>query len=452
MVNDFISKEDLSLFTSGSRFPLASVFFKEGLEDTVATFDLLVRDLPPSRNFLVFAGLEHVADYLVNLKFNPRQLQWIKESFSFPPEIMNYFKKFRFTGNMYAMPEGTIFFPNEPVIRITAPLIEAQLIEMFLINTVYVQTILATKIARVTQATNGKPLALGFNRSYGLDTAIKNSRVSDIFGVLNQLALYYYKNNHKTKFYGTFHYLMMAFDTEKDAFKAFLRDTKGKGYLLVDTYDTVKGIKNYIESAEELKEEGIKVTGIQLDSGDLYQLSKVARRMLDEAGLPEVKIFAMSDLDEYKIEKLEKKAAPIDVYAGLTNILTPTDAPTIELVYKLAEIKKGNKIIPKMKTSTKKISLPGRKQVYRIEKNGKYIEDAIALDKERYAGKKLLKLIINRGKLVYKYPSLKQIGKHYNVEKKKFKHQLFDLKRKAKYPVNISPLLEELTKQTKKSL
>ena len=176
MINDFISKEDLPFFTSGSRFTLASVFLKEGMKDMHATFDLLIRELPKSRNFLVFGGLEHIADYLQNLEFSDKQLKWLETHFRFTPNEMKYFEKFRFSGEMLAMPEGSFLFSNEPIIRISAPIIEAQIIEMFLINSVYIQTAMASKLARFAIAANGKQLVLGFNRSYGTDAAMKATR------------------------------------------------------------------------------------------------------------------------------------------------------------------------------------------------------------------------------------------------------------------------------------
>jgi len=307
MIKDFITEEDLALFTSGSRFALAPVLLKEEMENTIATFDLLIRELPKTRNFFVFAGLEHVSEYLLHLRFNSRQLAWLKHSFNFSPEIMNYFKKFRFSGDMWAMPEGTLAFPNEPVIKITAPIMEAQIIEMFLINSVYLQTILASKIARFIHAANGKPAAIGFNRSYGTDAAMKSARINEIFGNTNSLALYHFKHGSHVFSAGTFHYLIMAFENEIDAFRAYLKHMKGKGYVLIDTYDSIRGIKNFIRVAKELERSGAKATGIQLDSGDLYKLSVTARTMLDDAGLSYIKIFAMGNLDEWKVEELEKR-------------------------------------------------------------------------------------------------------------------------------------------------
>lgn len=449
MIKDFIKKEDLPLFTSGSRFSLASVFLKEKMDHTIATFDLLIRELPSTRNFFVFAGLEHISEYLLNLNFNKQQLDWLKNSFDLSSDEIKYFRNFKFSGDVLAMPEGTLAFPNEPIIRITAPIIEAQIIEMFLINTVYLQTILASKISRFVHAANGKAVAIGFNRSYGMDAAMKSARINEIFGNTNSLALYHHKHDSNPFGAGTFHYLIMAYEKEINAFRAYLKHMKGKGFVLIDTYDSIQGIKNFIKAAKELEKFGIKATGIQLDSGDLYKLSLLARKMLNDAELSYVKIMAMSNLDEWKVAELEKKHAPIDIYAGVTELLAPTDAPTIELVYKLCELRSNKKIYPKMKTATKKISLPGRKQVFRSSQNGKYTEDIIGLENEKLRGKKLLVPIIKKGKLVYHYPSSEQIRNYYREESKKFNNAIFSINRNIKYSVKISPSLNALAKKTR---
>lgn len=449
MGNADISGSELSLITSGSRLTIASLYLSEGMRDTRATFDLFVRDLPDARNYLVFAGLERVVQFLTNLRFTPDQLRWIRSSFGFPKDVMAYWKSFRFTGDLWAIPEGTIFFPNEPVIRITAPLIEAQYIEMFLINAVYLQTILATKFSRFVDAANGKQVTLGFNRSYGADAAMQATRLSKVFGIQTSHLGYEYHHGGRTPFaIGTFHYVITSFKDEPTAFRAYMRHTKGRGYVLIDTYDSIRGIKRYIKVARELNDIGMRPTGIQLDSGDILSLSRTARRMLDDAGLRDAKIFAMGNLDEYKVSALERAKAPIDVYAGVTEILTPTDAPTLELVYKMVEVERGGRMTPVMKTSTKKQSFPGRKQVYRVARAEKYHHDVVGLHREPHAGKKLLVPIMRNGTLVYKHPSVQEIGARYQRDKARFDPRLFSLDRKASYPVNISTRLTALTRLT----
>ncbi len=437
------------MFTSGSKFSLAKVFLGEGMEKDIATFDLLVRDLPPTRNFFVFAGLEQVVDYLQNFKFSPQQLRWIRRSFKFDQRVMRYFSKMKFTGDMYAMPEGTIFFPQEPVIRITAPIIEAQIIEMFIVNTVYLQTILASKAARFIAAVGKKEAGIGFNRSYGIDAAMKSSRINEIFGIKNSLSLFHYKNKSHVFGAGTFHYLIKAFDKEMDAYRAYFKHLGGAGYVLIDTYGSIQGIKRFIKAAKEYKARGIFVQGLQLDSGDLFALSKAARKMLDKAGLSYVKIMAMSNLDERKVAQLEKKGAPIDLYAGSTTFLTPEDQPTLELVYKLCQIQRGKKIIPTMKTSAKKVSLPGKKQVYRHARNDRYYSDTIALEEEKIKGTKLLQPIIRKGQIIKPLPSLPVIRKYYFQKKKNFPKALFSVTVPFEYPVTCSQGVRSLLQKTR---
>lgn len=453
MFDDLLNKDDLSLFTSASRFQISTVFLRQKMEKDVATFDLFVREMPKERNYLVFAGLERVINYLRNLKLNPKQLAWLKKT-GISKEGYDYFKTFRFTGDIHAMPEGTIFFPNEPIMRVTAPIIEAQFIEWCIINFIFLETILASKFSRFIGAARGKELAFGYNRSYGPDTAMRAVRLDQIFGIPTSLACYFYKHKLPPSFSaGSFHYLIMAFDKELESFRAYLNNLGGRGYVLVDTYDSEKGIKNFIKAAEEFeKKSGKKVTGIQLDSGDLLDLSRKARRSMDKAGLKHAKIFAMGNLNEKKISALEQAKAPIDVYAGTTEMMTPIDAPTIELVYKLSEIEKSGKIYPKMKLAVEKKSFPGKKQVFRINGQGKYAKDVVGLEGEKIVGEKLLVPIIKKGKLVRKLPTLEQIGDYYREEKTKFDQKMFSVTKKFDYKVEISKRLSRLANETKRNI
>jgi nicotinate phosphoribosyltransferase len=221
--------------------------------------------------------------------------------------------------------------------------------------------------------------------------------------------------------------------------------------VLVDTYDTIEGIENFIHVAKVLRPKRGTDYGVQLDSGNLLSLSVTARKMLNKAGLRDAKIFAMGNLDEWKVRDLVKRPAPIDVYAGTTALLTPTDAPTIELVYKMSEIERKGKMTPVMKTSTGKASYPGRKQIYRVSRGKKYHHDVLGLEGEPRAGKKLLVPIIRNGKLAYKFPSVREIGAYYRRETNKFSPRLFNLSLKARYRVTVSPTLQRLTNSTARS-
>jgi len=452
-VNDnLLTQEDFNLFTTGTRFVVGSVLWKSGMRDDVATFDLYVRELPPNRNYLIFAGLPSVINFLKNLRFTPKQIAWLHKSYNFEPDFLKYLRKFRFTGDIFAMKEGTIFFPNEPIIRVKANIIEATIIEMFLINSIYFPTIFASKLSRFLTAAGSKRGAVAYNRSYGPETALQSERVKEMLGTMGGLALYSYRSGVPTFSTGTYHYLFTSFDSEIEAMRAYLLHTKGKGYVLIDTYESIRGIKNFIKVAKELEKINIKSTGIQIDSGDLYGLSVKARKMLDAAGLSYVKIFVMGNLDEWRVSDLEKNNPPIDVYSAGTELLTPTDAPTLELVYKLSEIERKGKIYPKMKLSSEKKSFPGRKQVYRIKKNGLYVKDIIGLEGEKLGGEKLLIPMIKNGKSVYKLPALKEIGDFYKKEKQKFDKKLFAVDKKVDYKIEISKKLSGLAEKTKKEI
>lgn len=311
-----------------------------------------------------------------------------------------------------------------------------------------------SKFSRFVEAANGKEVVFGYNRAYGPDTAMRAVRLCQIFNIPTSLMTYFYKHNLWPSFNaGSFHYLIMSFYKELESFRSYFKHLNGRGYLLVDTYDSENGIANFIKAAREFESQsGRKVTGIQLDSGDLLTLSKKARAMMDKAGLKRAKIFAMGNLNEKKVAVLEKAGAPIDVYAGTTEMMTPVDAPTIELVYKLAEIERNGKVLPKIKLSLEKKSYPGRKQVFRLIKNGRYTKDIIGLEQEKISGRKLLEPMIKNGKLVAKMPTLKQIGDFYRTEKKKFDPAMFSVNKKFNYPVIISGELQKLAKQTKEEI
>lgn len=452
MFNELVTKEDLTFFTSGAYFILGAIQFQEKRKDIWVTYDLLIRGMPQNRNYLVFAGLENIIDYLTNFKLNKEQLDYLKRSYQFPPAVMAYYKKMRFRGDMWAMPEGTLFFPYEPVIRITAPIIDSQIIERYLENTFMAYSVLASKFSRFVHAV-GKETKSGINftRSHGIGAASIALRAAQIVGV--QLATLPYsslKYRLKPESGGTTHAFISSFPTEEQALRTYCKYCRGIGWWLVDTYDTKKGTEIYIKVVLELKKKGKPFPShVILDSGNLAEDSKMVRKLLDQAGLKEAKIMLVSNLDEYKITKMNKQHPCVDIYVGGEELTTSPDAPKLGVVYKMAEIQQGGKVIPKMKLSIDKISYPGRKQVFRQFKNGKYCQDIIGLEKEKIAGKKLLVPIIEKGKLIYQLPFLDKINQYYRAECKKFNPSLFAINRQVKYPVKISPALRFLTKKTK---
>jgi len=452
MINDFISREDLSLFTSGGRLTMGAVLLKEGKNNSVGTFDLFIRDLPDCRNYFVFAGLEHIVDFLINFHFTTEQLQYLESTYEFDQEIMNYYKNFKFTGHVHAMSEGTICFPNEPIIRVTAPIIEGMIIEQFMINTVMLQTMQASKMSRIMSVVGDKKFGITFSRTHGLDAAMKAVRTGKIVGVqlaALPLAAMKYKS-YKPEGGVLSHYFIMSFPDELSAFRAYAKHFGSRGLFLIDTYNDLQGIKNFIAVAKESEKQGTRLRGLTIDSGDLYKLSVKARRMLDAAGLNYAQILVMSDLNEYKIKKLQDAKAPIDIYGAATEVLNVTDAPKLEVVYKLSNLHEHGKDWPKMKLATKKISLPGKKQVFRVKKDNKNLYDIIGLETEKITGgQKLLNLVIKNGRLIKPLPGVEAIHDDYKKNIKNFSQNILDINKKYNYGVRISTGLNKLIKETK---
>lgn len=412
-----------------------------------ATFDLFIRGLPENRGYLLFCGLEDILNYIKELKFTDADIGYLKKLGYFSPEFLGYLRGFKFKGDIWAMPEGTVFFANEPVIRVTAPIIQAQILESYLLNTVNLQTMIASKASRVVNAACGRGVYdFALRRTHGIDAAIKAARSSYIAGckgTSNVLAGLLYK----IPLVGTMaHSFVMSFRHEIDSFLAYSDSFPDKTILLVDTYDTKKGIENAISVGLYLKEKGYRLQGIRLDSGDVAGLSRLARRKLDKAGLNYVKIFASGNLDEFKIRELLKKGAKLDSFGVGTNMGTSIDAASLDVIYKISEVtdEDGN-FLPTMKLSKGKVTYPGRKQVYRVcDKKGAFVKDVLGLDKEKIKGMPLLRQVVRRGRIVYNAPSLDKIRGFAKYNLSKLPAQSKEVYVKYKYPVIISPGLKKL--------
>ena len=366
-----------------------------------ATFDLFVRNLPKNRSYLLFAGLEDILRYLKNLKFTQDDLVYL-ERLGFGQDFLTYLGKMRFHGDVWAMPEGSVFFPGEPVVRITGPLIEAQMVESFLLNTVNLSTMVATKASRIVTAAHGRGVYdFSLRRTHGMDASLKAARSAFIAGCLGT------SNVLAAKIYGIpvvgtmAHSYVMSFMKEKDAFRAFFEAFPDKCILLVDTYDTQEGVRNAIQVAREFKSRGAVLKGIRLDSGNILNLSKMARRLLDNAGMKDVRILASGDLDEYRIDRFVRDGAPIDDFGVGTKMGASVDAPSLDVIYKIAEVtNEEGAFIPTMKFSEKKATVPGRKQVFRVrDKKGIYVRDIIGLESEDL-GEPMLKQVMQAGEVL----------------------------------------------------
>ena len=418
-----------------------------------ATFDLFVRNLPQTRSYFLFVGLEDALRYLKEFKFSKADLDYLNK-IGFDKDFLKYLRKLKFGAEVWAMPEGTVFFPNEPVMRITGSLIETQIVESFLLNTINYSTMIATKASRIVRVAAGRGVYdFSLRRTHGMDAAIKAARASTIAGFKGT------SNVLASKLYGMpaagtmAHSFVMSFSNEKDSFKAFFETFPQRSILLVDTYDTLKGIANAIEVAHEFRAKGYHLKGIRLDSGDILTLSKKARQMLDRAGLRDVKIFASGDLDEYKIKRLVSCGATIDDFGVGTKMGVSADSPSLDVIYKICEVTNAKGVfLPTMKLSDKKVTFPGRKQVFRIfDKKGKLRRDILGLQSEKL-GEPLLKKVMAAGQRLQAPESLSRIRERAQENLASLPENLKSLRKAGLYSVSISPGLKKLIQGVSKEL
>jgi len=447
--SDFVNENNVGLLTDLYELTMCASYW-DNKRIGQATFDLFIRKLPPNRAYYVFAGLEHVLRYLQNIKFNAEQLDYLRKQ-GFKKDFLDYLKGFRFTGEVWAVPEGTIVFPNEPLMRVTAPIIEAQLIESFILNTVNVQTMLATKASRVVYAAEGRDIIeFGLRRTHGTDAAMKAARSSYIAGcsgTSNMLA----GMKYGIPIFGTMaHSFVMFYENELEAFRAFSKTFPDKSTLLIDTYNDLKGAENATLVAKQLEKDEFKLNAVRIDSGDLAKISKQLRMLLDAKGLSYVKIFASGDLDEYRIAKLLRQSARIDAFGVGTRMSTSEDKPYVDIIYKLGEkIDKSGKFVPAMKLSQGKMTLPGRKQVFRVtDSKGKFVKDCIGLHNEKGCiGKPLLVKVMEKGKIVYNLPPLEDIRERARVNLSNLPRKYHRLRNAPRYRVILSQGLKKLIKE-----
>ncbi len=460
---------NLTMMTDLYQLTMMDGYFLEGKANDTAVFDVFFRQ-KDTINYAVFAGLDQAIDYIKELHFSAEDIEYLRSLKIFHPEFLDYLKDFRFTGDMYSVREGDIVYPQEPIVIIKAPLIEAQLIETALLNIISHQTLIATKSARIVAAARGKSVVeFGLRRAQGPDAGIYGARAAIIGGcngtsnvLTGQMFDIPVKGTHS-------HSWVMSFDSELDAFRAFAKVYPDTCLLLVDTYDSIQGIKNAITVFNELKATGHSPIGVRLDSGDLAYLSKVARKMLDDAGFPNAVVFASGDIDEYLLESLNSQGAKIDVYGVGTKLITSEDTPSLGGVYKLSAIESDGELQPRMKISDSivKVTNPGLKTLYRLydKKSGMAVADLIALSGETiekplvltheterwktttlddYDMRCLLHKIFENGKNVYDKPSLGEIVEFANAEKSKFWDEYKRIDNPQIYKVNLSDGLYEL--------
>jgi nicotinate phosphoribosyltransferase len=432
--------ERVELLTDLYELTMAASYFENKMADP-ATFSLFIRKYPPNRGYFVAAGLEDALDYIANFHFSERDLAYLDSTDTFSEDFLHYLQNMHFTGGIHALAEGEIFFRDEPMLEITAPIIEAQVLETLVINTMNLQSMIATKAARCVHAAAGRRLVdFSLRRTHGIDAGLKVARNSYIAGFAAT------SNVLAGKLYGLpisgtmAHSYISSFGDEIGAFRAFARSFPKKTVLLIDTYDTLAGAQKAAVIGQEMAQKGGKLLGVRLDSGDMTLLSQEVRKILDEAGLRETEIFASSSFDEYKIARMINDGAKIDAFGVGTKMGVSADAPYFDIVYKLVQY--GNK--PIMKRSTGKVNLAGKKQVFRkTDSQGRFIEDVIGTGDETVEGATpLLEPVLQNGKLVKAHPTLAEIRQHFGKNFQALGEAYKVLEGPPSYPVKLSKRLE----------
>lgn len=473
-------ERNFTLLTDFYELTMMQGYLKSGKHQERVIFDMFYRKNPCGNGFAICCGLEQVVEYIRNLNFSEEDIDYLRSLGTFDEDFIEYLRGFHFTGDIYAIPEGTVVFPKEPLIKVIAPVIEAQLVETAILNLVNHQSLIATKAYRVVHAAQGDGvMEFGLRRAQGPDAGIYGARAAVIAGCIGTSNVYA-GQKFRVPVLGTHaHSWIMSFPTELEAFKAYARLYPNNCILLVDTYDTLKsGVKNAILCYDAMKEEGIplKRFGIRLDSGDLAYLSKKARKMLDEAGYPDAIISASNDLDENLIASLKAQGACITSWGVGTNLITSESQPSFGGVYKLAATYSDEgQWVPKIKLSenSEKITNPGNKQIYRIieKDSGKVFADYIALEDETFSEKEdlvlfdpidtwkkstlkggsyemrpLLVPIFLGGKLVYNCPSVEEIKAYCKKEQESLWEECRRLTNPHAVHVDLSDKLYEMKK------
>lgn len=398
-----------ALLTDLYQLTMLQAYLEEGMDEP-ATFELFVRKLPPGRNFLVAAGLEQALQFLTTLSFTDDEVAWLERQGGFSQRLLDSLKSFRFSGDVHAMPEGTVCFANEPIVRITAPLPQAQFVESRLLNIVHFQTLIASKAARVVLAAPDKQLIdFGMRRAHGAEAALFAARAAYLAGFAGTATAEAGRQFGIPVFGTMAHSFVQAHDSERAAFAAFARARPQRPTLLVDTYDTEAAVIKMIELVPQLTRAGIALGGVRLDSGDLDQHARTVRALLDQAGLSSINIFASGNLDEWRIAQLLAAGAPIDGFGVGTALDTSSDVPALDAVYKL-QAYAGK---PRRKRSEGKATWPGVKQVCRwLDHNGRLVHDRVQLNDETCCAEMLLQLCMLDGRRAIPPPTLDQ-ARHY---------------------------------------
>lgn len=463
----------LELVTDFYEFTMSNGYFAKSMNNVNAYFDVFFREIPDGGGYVIFAGLEQIIEYIQNLHFDEEDIIYLKSTNKFSDEFLNYLKNFKFSGDIWAVPEGTVVFPTEPLITVKAPLIEAQLLETMLLLLINHQSLIATKASRIVSAAKGRPvMEFGARRAHSIDAAVYGARAAIIGGCVGtSCTLTAQKYNVPAS--GTMaHSFIQSFDSEYEAFKAYAENYPDDCTLLIDTYDSLgSGINNAIKVFDEvLTPMRYRPKAVRIDSGDLSYISKKLRVILDNAGYKDCKICGTNSLDEYVITSILDEGAKLDSFGVGENLITAKSNPVFGGVYKLSAIEKEGRIIPKIKVSnnTIKITNPGFKKAYRFydKKTNKALADVIALHDEiipednytifdqtatwkkktltNYNIRPLQEKIFENGNLVYASPSLKEIAENAKAELNTLWNEVKRMKNPHKYYVDLSQELWNL--------
>ncbi|MGZ5045296.1 MAG: nicotinate phosphoribosyltransferase [Methylobacter sp.] len=431
-----------ALLTDLYQLTMLQGYYEQNMEE-LAVFEFFVRKLPENRGYLVAAGLAQVLTYLEQLRFSADEIEWLASTAQFKPAVLDRLETLEFTGDVHAMPEGTVFFPNEPILRITAPLPEAQLVESRIINLLHFQTLIASKAARSVLIAPDKLLVdFGMRRAHGSEAGLLAARASYLAGFTGS-ATVAAGMCFGIPMYGTMaHSFVQTYTRESQAFADFAKANPDNVVFLIDTYDTEAGAQKVVDLAPALYAQGIKIKGVRIDSGDLADHAKKVRTILDRGGLNDTTIFASGNIDEHKLAELMAEQAPIDGFGIGTRLDTSADAPYLDCAYKLQEYAG----IARRKRSEGKATWPGRKQVYRNYDDNVMSGDTVTVENAPCSGQPLLQWVMKGGKAVAGQPTLIEAREYARCQLNSLPMSLRQLSNTPEYPVIISAELQALAK------
>ena len=442
--------DSLALLTDLYQLTMAQTYFQSQRLDP-ATFSLFIRSYPPNRGYFVAAGLQDVLEFLEQFAVDSTGIDYLHSRRLFADDFLDLLKGLKFTGDVWAIPEGRLAFTDEPFLEVTAPIIEAQIVETFIINQVNLQSLIATKAARCVHAAGSRAVVdFALRRAHGIDAGMKVARASYLAGFTGT------SNVRAGQEYGIpivgtmAHSFVSSFEREMDAFRAFIASFPNNSILLIDTYDTLAGARKAVEIAKEMAANGQQLQGVRIDSGDLKKLAIEVRRIFDEAGLKSVKIIGSGGLDEFDLADFTVADVPYDSYGVGTKMGVSADAPWFDIAYKLVEY--GER--PVLKLSTGKASWPGKKQVFRMrDERGQLQKDVIALREENIPGADpLLQKVMASGEVAVRCRTLEEIRDNFMAEFKRLPDPIKAIRNPASYPVEISPQLTKLREEVGRQL